>query len=105
MEMAFLGIPCIIAGNPYYSALDLTYANNSKHYIELIQQSQDLKITEEQKINIASYLYLLKNKHIYLDSILYNQKLRSHYWNRDSLKKYLENGAEIINSIVEKMLG
>ena len=104
MELAFLGIPCIIAGNPYYSALDLIFAKDKKHYIDLIKQSHDLKITDQQKINVAKYLYLLKKKHTHLDSILYNQKLRSHYWKRKALKKYLEKGDDNINSIVENML-
>ena len=105
MELAFFGIPCIIAGNPYYNLLDLSFAKDKEHYFHMIIHSDQLFVTERQQIDVARYLYLLERKHVHINSIIYDSKPRKFYWNRGALKKYLENGDIQIESVVENMLG
>jgi hypothetical protein len=104
MELAFLGIPGIIAGVPYYNALNLNFAVDKGHYFQMIEQSNDLKVTDELKIDVAKYLYLHEKKHFHIDSIIYNKKLRQFYWNRKALARYLKNGDSAYESVVENML-
>ncbi len=104
MELTFLGIPCIIAGIPPYGALDLIYAKDKENYFHMIEQAHTLQVTDKQKIEVATYLYLLENKHIYVSCIEYDQELGGFYWNRKALRKYLKKGNKEIESIVENML-
>ena len=104
MELAFLGLPGIIAGNPYYNVLDLNYAQSKKHYFQLLEQSHEIKVTDKQKFDVAKFIYLLQRKHVHINCIEYNSKLRKTYWNRKALKKYLTGGNQTIQSVVEKML-
>jgi capsular polysaccharide export protein len=104
MELVFLGMPYIIAGSPYYNILDLNFAKDKEHYFRMIEQSHEIKVTEKHKINVARYLYLIENKHVHIDCISYDMKMRKIYWNRKALKKYLKNGNQTIKSVVENML-
>ena len=104
MELTFLGIPCIIAGNPLYRALDLNYAKDKKHYFHVIDQADQLKITEKQKIEVAKYIYLLENKHIHINCIKYERNLRKFCWVRKALRKYLKDGNKEVESVVANML-
>jgi len=103
MELIFLGIPCLIAGNPIYRALDLQYAKDRGHYFYMIEQSHRIKTTEQNKRDVATYLYLLERMHVHIDCISYT-KLRKFHWNRKALKKYLKNGNENIKSVADSML-
>jgi hypothetical protein len=104
MELAFFGVPCIVAGNPYYNVLDLNFAKDKEHYFHMIEQSHEINVTEKHKTDVAKFLYLIEKKNVNIDSIKYNSKLRKFYWNRKSLMKYLKNGDKNINAIVENML-
>ena len=104
MELAFLGIPCIIAGIPPYSSLDLIYAKDRNNYFHMIEQAHTLQVTDSQKLEVATYLYLLEHKHIHINCIGYDQEFREFYWNRKALKNYLGNGNREIESVVENML-
>lgn len=104
MELAFLGIPCIIAGNPPYRALDLSCAKGREHYFDMIEHAHTLQVTEKQKIEAAKYLYLLENKHVHVSCIAYDQELRDFYWDRKELRRYLKDGNKEIESVVERML-
>jgi hypothetical protein len=104
MELTFQGIPCIVAGNPIYNALDLNFTKDKKQYFHMIKQSHKIEVSDRQKIDVAIYLYLLKKKHVHVGCISYDWKLKKFYWNRKSLMKYLKNGDESINAIVEDML-
>jgi hypothetical protein len=104
MELAFFGVPCIVAGNPYYNILDLNLAKDKEQYFHMIKHSHELSVTDKQKIDVARYLYLLERKHVHIDSIIYDSRPRKFYWNRRALKKYLKNGDEQIESVVENML-
>jgi hypothetical protein len=104
MELAFFGIPCIVAGNPYYNVLDFNFAQNKEQYFHTIKNSNELSVSDEQKILVGRYLYLLEKKHVHIDSIIYDSRLRKFYWNREALKKYQNNGDEQIRSVVENML-
>jgi hypothetical protein len=103
MELTFLGIPSIIAGNPYYRILDLNFAKNKDHYFKMIEQSHLIKITNRQKEDVATYLYLLDEKHTQIECISYD-KVRKFHWNRKALRKYLKYGDEKIKSIVENIV-
>jgi hypothetical protein len=104
MELAFLEIPCIIAGNPYYNALDLVYCRDKQHYFDLINEFKKIKVTEKQRIEVANYQYLLKSKHFHIDCIFYDKNLRNFYWSPKALKRYLKKGEESIFSIVDHVL-
>jgi len=104
MELVFLGLPCIIAGNPPYRALDLSYAESREHYFHMIEHADLLQVTEQQKFEVAKYLYLLEKKHVYVDCIAYDQDLSNFYWQRKALKNYLKNGNKEIESIAKYML-
>jgi len=103
MELTFLGIPCIIAGNPIYRVLDLNYAKNPEHYFNMIEQSQLIKVTEEQQLDVGTYLYMLDNKHVHIECISYSD-VRKFHWNIKALRKYLKYGDERIKSVVENIL-
>jgi hypothetical protein len=103
MELTFLGIPCIIAGNPLYNALNLVLAKDKAHYFELIEKSHKLTVTEKLKTDVAAYQYLLEKNHVHIDCISYT-KLRKFHWNRKALRKYLKKGNENIKSIADSML-
>ena len=104
MELAFLGIPCIIAGNPYYSVLDINFAKDKKHYFHMIDQSHEIKVTDKEKTDVAKFIYLLEKKHIHIDIIEYDSKLRNYYWHRKALEKYLKSCDDNIQSVCERML-
>ena len=104
MELSFLGVPNIIAGTTIYNSLDLNYAKNKEHYFHMIAHAAEIKVPEQQKKDVAKYLYLLERKHIKIDSISYNQDFRKFYWNRKELLQYLESGSKNISSIVEASL-
>jgi hypothetical protein len=104
MELTFLGIPCIIAGNPPYRALDINYAKDKEHYFDMIAHAHTLRVTDKQKIEIAKYLYLLEHKHIHIDCITYDTNLRKFYWVGTALRKYLKDGNKEVESVVEQML-
>jgi capsular polysaccharide export protein len=104
MELTFLGIPTIIAGSPIYSALPLNYSQNRQHYFQMIDGINSIEVTEAQKAEVAKYLYLLERKHIHVDCLTYDAKLRKVLWNKKVVEKYLANGDANIRSIAEKML-
>jgi DNA invertase Pin-like site-specific DNA recombinase len=104
MELTFLKIPCIIAGNPPYTALNLNYAGNKEQYFHMIAQAHTLQVTDEQKIEAAKYLYLLENKHVNINCIAYNKNLKKFHWDRKALKRYLNEGNREIESVVDNML-
>ncbi|MGD2187826.1 MAG: hypothetical protein PVI71_16965 [Desulfobacterales bacterium] len=104
MELTFLGIPCIIAGNPYYSVLDLNIVKDREQYFDMIKRSHEINVPEKLKVDIAKYLYLLEKKHAYVDCISYDVKRRKIHWNRKALKSYLKSGNQTVNSIVDNML-
>ncbi len=103
MELIFLGIPCLIAGNPIYRVLDLPYAKDRDHYFYMIEHSHRIKTTEQHKKNVATYLYLLEKKHVNVKCISYT-KLKKYHWNIKMLKKYLRTGDERIKMLVDNML-
>ena len=103
MELIFLGIPCLIAGNPIYRVLDLQYAKGRDHYFNMIEQSHRIRTTEQNKRDVAAYLYLLKGKHVRVDCISYT-KLKKFHWNIKALRKNLRDGDEKIKMIVDNML-
>jgi len=104
MELAFLRIPHIIAGDPIYKALDLNYAKNKEDYFRMIEQLDTIKVSDKQKMDVANYLYLLENKHLHVSCIKYDMELRDFYWDKKELKQYLKAGDEKIRSVVENML-
>jgi len=103
MELTFLGIPCIIAGNPLYKALNLGLAKDKAHYFELIEKSHKLTVTKKLKTDVAAYQYLLEKNHVHIDCISYT-KLRKFHWNRKALRKYLKKGNENIKSVADSLL-
>ena len=104
MELAFLGVPCIIAGNPPYRALDLNYAQSREHYFHMIDHADTLQVTDQQKVEVAKYLYLLEKMHVHVDCIEYDQDLSNFYWQRKALKSYLKHGNKEIESIAKYLL-
>lgn len=103
MELTFLGIPCIIAGNPLYRVLDLNYAKNNEHYFSMIKESHLLDVSDKQKKDVATYLYMLDKKHVQIECISYN-KIKKFHWNIEALKKYLKYGDDKLQSVVQGIL-
>ena len=97
-------MPTIIAGTPIYQVLPLNYSQNRQHYFQLIDNVKSLAVTESQKKEVAKYLYFLEKKHIHIDSITYDVKLKKVLWDAKALEKYLTNGDEKIRSIAKKLL-
>jgi capsular polysaccharide export protein len=104
LELTFLGIPCIIAGKPYYTELDFSLASDKEDYFRMIKQSHEIQATDKQRIDVARYVYLLESKHVHVDCISYNTTLRKFYWNRKALRNFLKNGNKNIKSLVENIL-
>jgi hypothetical protein len=84
--------------------LDLSYAESREHYFHMIAQAHTLQVTDRQKIDVAKYLYLLENKHVYVSCIAYDHKLREFYWDRKELRKYLKDGNKEIESVAKNLL-
>jgi len=104
MELTFLGVPCIIAGNPIYHAIPLNYSRNQSHYFQMIDSANELEVTQAQQNDVTKYLYLLKNKHILVNSISYHRKLNKPCWNAKALNDYLKKGDDNIKAIADKMI-
>jgi hypothetical protein len=104
MELTFLGVPCIIAGNPIYHAIQLYYSRNQSDYFKMIDNASKLEVTQEQQNDVTKYLYLLKNKHIFVNCISYHSKLNKPCWNARALNNYLKNGNANIKRIAEKII-
>ena len=71
---------------------------------ELQLHAHTLKVTDEQKIEAAKYLYLLENKHVNINCIAYNRSLKKFFWDKKTLKRYLDEGNREIESVVDNML-
>ena len=104
LELTFLGIPCIIAGKPYYTELNFSFASDKEDYFRMIKQSHEIQVTDKQRIDVAKYVYLLESKHVHADCISYDTTLRKFYWNRRALRNFLKNSNENIKSLVENIL-
>ena len=104
LELTFLGISCIIAGKPYYTELNFSFASDKEDYFRMITQSHKIQVTDKQKIDVARYVYLLESKHVHVDCISYDTKFRKFYWNRRALKNFLKNGNENMQLLVENIL-
>jgi hypothetical protein len=104
MELTFLGVPNIIAGTTIYNSLDLNYAKDKEHYFHMLTHAADIKVLQQQKKDVAKYLYLLERKHIKIESISYHQNYRKFYWNRKELLRHLKSGSENISSVVDASL-
>ncbi len=106
MELTYLGIPCIIAGTPpYHKTLDLLYPENKLNYFGLIDRAKSLKISKEQKVNVARYLYYLEHfKHHYIDLIEYDKKSKYNKWNKKNLQNYLINENKKIDAVIAELL-
>ena len=104
MELTFLGVPCIIAGNPIYYAIPLNYSRNRIHYFQMIDRANELEVTQAQQKDVTKYLYLLKDKHILVDCISYHSRLNKPCWNAKALKDYLKYGNDNIKAIAEKII-
>jgi len=104
MELTYLKIPCIIAAPPPYKTLDLIYAKSRSHYFELIKNANQLKISEEQVLDVARYIYVLEQKHVHIDSLYYDKKSRNMCWNKKAVQDYLKNGDINIDKLVDRML-
>jgi len=53
MELAINNKPCIICGNPPYKAINFNYVKNKKHYFDMIENVNNLCISENLKLNVA----------------------------------------------------
>ncbi len=104
MELTFLGVPCIIAGNPIYHAIPLHYCRNQPDYLKMIDNASKLEVTQEQQNDVTKYLYLLKNKHILVSCVSYHRKLNKPCWNAKALNDYLKNGNDNIKTIAAKII-
>jgi hypothetical protein len=104
MELTFLGVPCIVSGNPIYHAIPLYYSRNQSDYFKMIDNASKLEVTQEQQNDVTKYLYLLKNKHILVNCISYHSKLNKPSWDANALNNYLKNGNDNIKKIAEKII-
>jgi len=104
MELAYRRIPCIIAGTPRYISLDLIYPKSKEDYFRLIERAKELKVTKEQALNTARYMYCLKNKYIHINCLQYDRNSRNMHWNREALQDYLKNGNKNVDILIDQML-
>ena len=104
MELTFREVPCIIAGNPIYHAIPLHYSRNQSDYFKMIDNANELEVTQKQQNDVTKYLYLLKNQHILVNCISYHSKLNKPCWNAKALNDYLKNGDDNIKAIAEKII-
>lgn len=105
-ELTFLGKTCIISGpSPFKQALDdLHYSQSKKHYESLIKNVNKLKVTEQQKLKIAAYIYALYNKDVEVMQFSHDEKYKNPFFDRKKLFDYLKNGDAAINKIVEDLI-
>ncbi len=104
MELTFLGVPCIIAGDPVYQAIPLNYSRDKSHYFQMIDRANELEVTQGQQNSVIKYLYLLKNQNIFVNCITYHRKLNKPCWNAKALNDYLKNGDANVRAIAAKII-
>ncbi len=104
MELTFLGVPSIIAGNPIYRAIPLNYSRSKLHYLQLIDNANELEATQAQQSDVTKYLYLLKKQNIFVNLISYHRKLNKPCWNAKALDDYLKKGNDNVKAIAEKII-
>ena len=104
MELTYLGVPCIIAGNPIYHAIPLFYCQNQSDYFKMIDNANKLEVTPEQQKDVTKYLYLLKDKHILVNCVSYHRKLNKPCWNSKALNDYLKKGNDNVKALAEKII-
>ena len=98
LELICMGIPCIITGNPLYKGIDLIYAKNKEDYFNLIDNAQNLRVTEASKKNVCQYFYYMEN----LQSIEFRYCKNSGYgiiWDYKEIRKFLKYGDKELDKI------
>lgn len=103
MELTCLKVPCIIAGIPHYTALDLIYAKNKSHYFGLLERAQDLRVTEGQALNAAQYIYCMEHRHIHIDCVHYDMSSGKYYWKAKYIQQYLSKGDNKLNVLIDRI--
>jgi hypothetical protein len=104
LELTYHGIPCIIAGKPYYEILNIPLARSREEYFTMIETFKMLEIAEKQKDEIKQFLYMLKSRYNYIAPICYDSKNRKHHWDGAALKHFLVKGDAKIGNLIEQVL-
>ena len=103
LELIYHGIPCIIAGNPYYGVLDINIVKSRDEYKRMIKNAETIKIEDFQRDEVKLFFSLVKNNYFHVKQIGYNSKNRKHHWDRSALNQYLANGNDNISKLMERM--
>jgi hypothetical protein len=105
-ELAYMKKPCIIVGHPYYAEAlsNLNYAKSKKHYFSLIENTDRVIATDEQKQDAIKYIVLWKQDQVFLKEFRFDDLLKTVFWDSKNLKKYIEKGDSNINKLINKML-
>ena len=104
LELTYHGIPCIIAGKPYYEILNIPLARSREEYFAMIETFKMLNIKEKQKDEIKQFLYMLKSRYNYIAPICYDHKNRKHHWDGSALKHFLVKGDDKIGNLIAQVL-
>ncbi|MCP5463702.1 MAG: hypothetical protein H7A33_01625 [Deltaproteobacteria bacterium] len=99
MELVYLEVPCVIAGNPVYRALSLNYASSEQNYFEQIENWKQIKVTPEQKNDVACYTYFLEKMQSYPLDVL-----DGHGWKKSHLNEYLEKGSHEADRLIQALI-
>lgn len=105
MELAYLGVPSIVAGTPHYRILDFPYPSDAQDYRRLIENARELAVTDEQVLNVVRYIYYLeKHKQLLVDCLRSGADLGRVRWQPRKLSHYLKHGNENVDELIERML-
>ena len=98
MELTFLNISCVIAGNPRYWILPLNYASSPEDYFEKIRAIGKTKVSQKQINATLKYLFCLRNKHHEIPQIVKDD------WVFPRLKTTLEGVDESFEQMIGQMI-
>jgi hypothetical protein len=106
IEMALLGLPVIVSGNPRYKEyLDLPYPETTDRYEELLDNIPHEKFDDQLQTSASIYMYFEKEKrHVqfpYVEGMDYtyvNTKKVS--WNRNQLDDFLKKGDPKLEELI-----
>jgi hypothetical protein len=105
LELGFLRIPSIIAGNPHYRIVNLHYAKSKEHYFYLIENAHLIEISKQQAHDTAKYIYMLENeKLIHVDAIEYDKVKERYFWKRSAVDDCIRRKDANVRKIADMIL-
>ena len=98
IELTYLGVPCVIAGNAPYRDLDLHYSSSRQDYFRLVGCPEKPVVTKEQVNQVMRYIQCLRDKHYEVRQIDRNS------WRPAGVKKALDGRDRELKRLVDAIV-